>query len=68
LEILPFFLLRYFLIFNRQHWCLLGELKEIIRDAIKDLGSKDAPMVADLALAEAGVIPAVSPINPKIIT
>lgn len=35
----------------------LAERKAVIRDAITNLGSKDAPMIADLALAEAGVIP-----------
>jgi len=35
----------------------LAERKAVIRDAIKDLGSKDTPMVADLALAESGIIP-----------
>jgi len=34
----------------------LAERKAVIRDAIKDLGSKDGPMIVDLALAEAGVI------------
>lgn len=35
----------------------LAERKAVIRDAITNLGSKDSPMIADLALAEAGMIP-----------
>lgn len=35
----------------------LAERKAVIRDAVKNLGSKDDPMIADLALAEAGMIP-----------
>lgn len=35
----------------------LAERKAVIRDAITNLGSKDTPMIADLALAEAGMMP-----------